>query len=67
MTSKPLSSKIRNCVNHHTKFAVIAQTVERNIGNVEVTGSIPVSSLKPRHICWGFLIFMEMTSQPEVL
>lgn len=26
-------------------FAIIAQSVERNIGNVEVTGSIPVNSL----------------------
>ncbi len=40
MTKKDLYFIIRKLLN-----AVIAQTVERNIGNVEVTGSIPVSSL----------------------
>ena len=29
---------------HKSDFAIIAQSVERNIGNVEVTGSIPVNS-----------------------
>ena len=40
MTKNDLYFIIRKLLN-----AVIAQTVESNIGNVEVTGSIPVSSL----------------------
>ena len=46
------------CESSHVN-AVIAQTVERNIGNVEVTGSIPVSSLRPDRIV-GALTFMNI-------
>lgn len=36
--------KVREIFNLSYYFATIAQEVERNIGNVEVTGSTPVSS-----------------------
>ena len=34
--------------------AAIAQVVERRIGNAEVTGPTPVSSLSFRNLFWSF-------------
>lgn len=44
MFQTALLFNIRMACKGHSLFATIAQEVERNIGNVEVTGSTPVSS-----------------------
>ena len=39
-------------------YAIVAQSVEHYIGNVEVAGSIPaVSSMSPGLLSWGFFCF----------
>ncbi len=39
-------------------YAIVAQSVEHYIGNVEVAGSIPaVSSMSPGPLSWGFFLF----------
>lgn len=45
-----------DCVRHPPSAAV-AQSVERHIGNVEVTGSIPVSSSYETESCENGVLF----------
>ena len=43
---------------YYTRFAAVAQSVERRIGSAEVTGPIPVSSFLKPLITQGFLFFV---------
>ncbi len=44
-------------VAEKTALAAVAQSVERRIGNAEVTGPIPVSSLLLEPVDCGFFFF----------